>query len=307
MTTCPVCNTQSFLKLEPIDVDQQHRAYPLNPPSLREPLTAVMQSITTTYQMLRCSNCTVEFAHPMIAPSAEWYDLAYSGLPLYPSIRWEYRHVLELQPNPSHLIDIGCGSGAFLQYCRSNQVSATGIDHSPAAIAACDKDGLTTHLIDATLDDESQPLPTASGLTAFHVLEHLSDPKSLFQVASRCSTGQSRLWVSIPSNNRSTRYFGKSDYLDQPPHHLPRWNPLSLEQVASGTGWKFVKVHYEPIPLKTALWTIAILDHSSPRPNRSQWHERILRWASYPAALIKRLTRHRSLSSFSMLAEYVKI
>jgi SAM-dependent methyltransferase len=266
-----------------------------------------MQSITTTYQMLKCSNCTVEFADPMIAPSAEWYDLAYSGLPLYPSIRWEYRHVLELQRNPSQLIDIGCGSGAFLRYCRSTQVSATGLDHSPAAIAACDKDGLSTLLLDTTIDEKSHTLPKASCLTAFHVLEHLSDPKSLFEVASRCSTDQSRLWLSIPSNNRSTRYFGKSDYLDQPPHHLTRWNPLSLEQVAHGTGWKLVKVHYEPIPLKTALWTIATFDHSSPRSTRSQWSERLIRWASYPAALIKRLTRHHSLSSFSMLAEYVKI
>lgn len=307
MNTCPACSSQQFEILEPINVAYQHQSYPLHPPELRESLNAVMAPITTTYQMLRCSACTLEFADPMLAPSAEWYDLAYSGLPLYPSIRWEYRHVLALQPNPSHLIDIGCGSGAFLQYCRSNQVPSTGLDHSPAAIAACDRDGLTAHLIDATLDDKSHTLPKASCLTAFHVLEHLADPKSIFQVASRCSSGNSRLWISIPSNKRSTRYFGKSDYLDQPPHHLTRWSPLSLERVATDTGWKFVKVHYEPIPLRTALWTIATLDHASPRPVRSKTVERVFRWASYPVAFIKRFTKHRSLSGFSMLAEYAQI
>ncbi len=304
MFLCPVCKCQDAQQLESVDVDQQHKIYPLNPPHLRQSLTAVMEPITLSYQMLRCSACGVEYANPMLAPSAEWYDLAYSGLPLYPSIRWEYRHVLTLQPNPSHLIDIGCGSGAFIQFCKSHNVPATGLDHSPAAIAACHKMGLAAHLLDTTVEDQSSNLPSATCLTAFHVLEHLSDPKSLFHVASRCASGNSRLWVSIPSNNRSTRFFGKSDYMDQPPHHLTRWNPLSLEKVAIGTGWTLVKVHYEPIPLKNALWTIATLDHASPRLVRSKWVERILRWASYPIALIKRFTKHRSLSSFSMLAEY---
>lgn len=307
MLNCPVCNCENAELLEPINVDVQHQIYPLTHPELRASLNLVMESITTCYQMLRCSNCTLEYADPMLAPSAKWYDLAYSGLPLYPSVRWEYSQVLAMQHNPTHVIDIGCGSGSFLQHCRSNQIPATGLDHSPVAIAACHRDGLAAHLIDATLEAHNHPLPNALCLTAFHVLEHLADPQSLFKVATRCASGNSRLWISIPSDNRSTRYFGKTDYLDQPPHHLTRWNRRSLEQVAQGSQWKFVKVHYEPISIRVAIWTIATLDHTSPRPNRSKWAERGIRWASYPSALAKRFTKHRSLSGFSMLAEYAQM
>ena len=304
MKHCPVCQHPDSNDLETVSVRDQHASYHLQPRELEGELNDVMQEIVTSYQMRRCQKCGLEYADPMTAPPSAWYDLAYRGMPLYPGVRWEYGAVLQKQKNLAEICDLGCGSGAFLNYCRSQGVPSWGLDHSQDAVAACQSKGLEATLLDATDGQESKDLRQTSCLTAFHVLEHLSEPAALFHLASQISLPSATFWVSIPSSHRATRYFGRPDNMDQPPHHLTRWNEDSLGEVGKSNGWRLVALHFEPLPWRTALWQISTLQKPTATRPQKGWTERLQRWASYPSSAFKRLGQHRSLSGFSMLAEY---
>jgi ubiquinone/menaquinone biosynthesis C-methylase UbiE len=196
--------------------------------------------------MIRCKQCALEFGTPLKAPTADWYGIAYRVLSLYPSDRWEFGEVIRHVRPRQRLFEIGCGSGMFLDRCRASGIEAQGIDCIEEAIRACAAKGLNASL--ERLGEAS--LPPAEGqfdhISAFHLLEHLDNPRSLFERASRLAGGNCHLWLSVPSDQRASRRFGKTDFLDQPPHHMSRWNPEAFAAIGARTGWKLAEVIYEP-------------------------------------------------------------
>jgi 2-polyprenyl-3-methyl-5-hydroxy-6-metoxy-1,4-benzoquinol methylase len=310
MSSCPSCAGESLQLLESIDVAKQHEFYAPDNPAVQANLTAALQNVSLSYQMVRCTACTLEFSLPLSAPPAEWYGVAYRALNLYPSERWEFNEVLDrISKTGGNLFEIGCGSGSFLEQCRAKGISAQGIDFAPDAVQECARKGLDVAL--ATL---AEPSPSNLGMTfkhisAFHVLEHLDNPKSLFELASNVAAPDAHLWIAVPAEHRPSRRFGDSDFLDQPPHHMTRWNAEAFSMIGKSTIWKLAEVTYEPVSLTSALWSISVASSvykNSKAKTRSKLLERALRVALLPYAIAKRLTSQRQLTGFSILAHFVR-
>jgi hypothetical protein len=53
-------------------------------------------------------------------------------------------------------------------------------------------------------------------MAAFHVVEHIDRPATLFAHAAARAADSAHLWISVPSDRRPTRRFGVRDFLDQP-------------------------------------------------------------------------------------------
>jgi len=247
----------------------------------------------------------------MRAPDFEWYDLAYSTLSLYPGSRWEFDVVTAQCRTSDRVFDIGCGDGAFLQQCRQKGLHATGADFASGPVNTCRRQGLEVELIDLQGGSPRGQVPDATVVTAFQVLEHLADPGHLFEFAASVSTADAGLWVAIPSDRRPSRVLGERDYLDQPPHHLTRWNADALRSVGDRHGWLLDSVCYEPLPRSTALWWIATRSDAYKRAvggaaGQRRSTERLVRWAQYPAAWFRRATRFRDVAGFSMLGRFRK-
>lgn len=305
---CPACDASTFTQLERISVAAQHQRYSDNP-LIQQALTATMDPAAREYRMCRCNACGLEFADPMLAPSAEWYRLAYQAQDLYPSTRWEFGAVLDRLPLRARLLELGCGSGAFLKRCRERDVSAVGVDFASDAIAECRRDGLDARVADVCqtilLPDEAAP----DHITAFHVLEHLERPLALFEQAAANASAGTTFWIAVPSNHRGSRWLGEIDFLDQPPHHMSRWTESALRAVGERAGWILEKVSYEPLEKKEALWTIAT-SHPLFRwllargVKHESLLERAVRWGLYPWAALKRRGSARALTGFTMLAQF---
>jgi len=309
-TDCPACGRDAAKLIEHINVADQHAFLAPAEEGLQQQLTAVASGTALEYAMLRCPHCGLEFSSPLRAPSAEWYRLAYEALDLYPADRWEFGEVLRHVHPGEELLEVGCGAGAFLEKCRRHGLAAVGVDFSAQAVRLCQERGLGARQLDLAAESEEQPCERVDYIAGFHVLEHLGQPGALFRYARRHALPAAHLWLSVPSARRPTRALGQRDVLDEPPHHLTRWNPAACGALGARHGWRLVEVVYEPITLRVALWWISVcspayLRWKAARRFRNRWIERGFRALYCPFAVLQRLTTLRRLSGHSMLAHFV--
>ena len=304
---CPICSHINFNNLEFIDVAHQHMLYAPSSPERQIQLNAVLNHTVRTYQMLECQNCQLEFANPAIAPNSNWYDIAYKTLDLYPQNRWEFKFVIENFQTNEKLLELGCGSGEFLKICKNNNISAIGLDFSEEAVKQCHAAGLDVQLLD--IDEKfERVISNIKIITAFHVLEHLPDPIKIFELAGKVSSAETTLLVTVPSCYRPSRILKTPDFLDQPPHHMTRWNRKSLKEIGLRTHWLLDKFYFEPISIKASCWWVTrdmwiykfLLSFYFKNPKLEQ----ILRIFLFPFAFISRYMFHKRMKGFTMLASY---
>ncbi|WP_278386281.1 class I SAM-dependent methyltransferase [Stutzerimonas kunmingensis] len=71
------------------------------------------------------------------------------------------------------VLDLGCGRGEWLQLLADSGIRAVGVDSNPSMVQRCIDAGLDAQVGDALEYLERQPDQSLSGLTAFHVIEHV--------------------------------------------------------------------------------------------------------------------------------------
>jgi O-antigen chain-terminating methyltransferase len=128
-------------------------------------------------------------------------------------------------PHTTHTaLDLGCGSGEFLDLCRSVGFTTLGIDLSPPAIAACHAKGHHAYCKDILSYLRSLKDQSISVVGLFHVIEHCPPRYMLavFREVSRVLVPRGMFIVETPSLYSlwsSVRQF----YLD--PTHLRPVHP----------------------------------------------------------------------------------
>ena len=255
--SCPACGRGAAEPIERFTVADQHALYAPADEGLRQRLTAAAAAAALEYQMLRCRHCGLEFTSPLRAPSSDWYRLAYDVLDIYAADRWEFDEVLRHANPGEDLVEVGCGSGAFLETCRQRGLTASGVDFSAEAIA----------LPGARIARPPTGLgrgPGWGGWRQGRPCRRLSCPRTsrpagrsvpFRRAATRC---RMHLWLSVPSDRRFDRCFGLSRLSDEPPHHMTRWTrPPGRDQRAPwlADGAKFCTSRS---PMVVAVWWISV-------------------------------------------------
>jgi hypothetical protein len=307
---CPACGRGAAELIDRLKVADQHALYAPGDEELQRRLTAAAAATALEYGMLRCPHCGLEFSVPLRAPSPEWYWLTYDALDLYPAARWEFDEVLRHVRRGEGLLEFGCGAGAFLEKCRQRDLDAAGVDFSAEAVQLCLARGLRARTLDLAAEPDGDDDEQVTHFVGFHVIEHLDRPEALFRYARRFALPSSHLWLSAPSDRRSSRCLGQPDFLDQPPHHMTRWTPAAFAAIAARHGWRLDQVRYEPLTMRAAVWWISVSSPAYLRWKaagrfRSKWVERTFRAVFFAFALVQRLTTKRHLSGHSMLAHFV--
>lgn len=315
MAKCPACTNRNSIDLETIDLDLQHTFYAPYDKETSRDLSELVKRITSGYCMKKCSNCELEFAEPLKSPPAEWYEKTYNALSLYPSNRWEFDYATQrVDLSTRSWGEIGCGSGSFLDYCRSRGIECSGLDFSQTAVSTCNSKGLNAEILDISKSGFGENISASRHQVIFssHTLEHLEDPNQLFKLAWHWSVDNATLWISIPSDKRPTRMFKEIDFLDQPPHHMTRWTQKSLEEIGVANKWQLVEFVYEPIALKTIIWYYTTRSSIYKKLIKDQAKttkafERSLRFLLYPSAYLYGQFSPTKISGFSMLAQFSKV
>lgn len=148
------------------------------------------------------------------------------------------------------LLDFGCGAGGFLLKAQALASSVAGVELEERVHAHWGDALALHHSLDAA----------GAGydlITAFHVVEHLTDPRSMLkELASRLASG-GRLVVEVPSSDDAllTLYenaaFQRFTYWSQ---HLYLFNAGTLRTLASQAGLKVVAIEqFQRYPLSNHL------------------------------------------------------
>ncbi len=186
------------------------------------------------YKIYSCSVCQFEFSLPFKEGSDGFYSWITEQKKYYPEFRWEYKHVLgQVRKDAQSLIDIGCGDGTFLDYLsqNSNTLDLHGLDPTASSVEICKSKGLK-NVHNQYLDDfVKENTGKFKYVTAFHVLEHISNPVEFIGTLKQLLTEDGVIFISTPLSPMDFELYWL-DILNYPPHHMGRWRLSSYEALA---------------------------------------------------------------------------
>jgi 2-polyprenyl-3-methyl-5-hydroxy-6-metoxy-1,4-benzoquinol methylase len=191
------------------------------------------------YHLLQCRQCGLEYGSPM-QPGSDLYYQWITGKPgYYPSDRWEWGAAIDrIKTSQSgtniDILEIGCGSGRFLELARSvNSGRVVGLDTTTTSVDYCQNKGLEVYCesVESFLHRTSSQPSGFDFVVAFHCLEHVSNPKEFVASMAILLKPSGRLYLSTPYSPMSFEgiWF---DPQNNPPHHLTRWNCRAYKELA---------------------------------------------------------------------------
>jgi SAM-dependent methyltransferase len=143
---------------------------------------------------------------------------------------------------PGDLLDVGCGSGAFLLALREANWRPHGIDISEPAVAAARSAGLDDvrcgDLLDAGYTAES-----FDAVRFWHSLEHVPSPRAQLTEAHRVLRSGGSLTVGVPNfGSFLARRAGDRWYYLDLPRHLWHFEPATLSRLVEDCGFRVTRV-----------------------------------------------------------------
>ena len=138
------------------------------------------------------------------------------------------RHVQRLIKTPAKVLDIGCGSGAFLKSLAKlgYQVFGTELE-GKAAERARTVEEINLHI--GNLNTETFPGEYFDFISLWHVFEHLSKPKEMLETISPLLNSGGYLALSLPNiESLQAKVFKAHWFHWDPPRHIFLPNPRKL-------------------------------------------------------------------------------
>jgi 2-polyprenyl-3-methyl-5-hydroxy-6-metoxy-1,4-benzoquinol methylase len=148
-----------------------------------------------------------------------------------------------VQP-PVQLLDVGCGTGHFLELAsRIEGWEVTGVELSDyAAKEATQRVGCPVHV--GTLDAAAFPSETFDVVTLWYVLEHVAHPKALLVEVHRVLQPNGIVLVAVPNLHylRIKRSLlglvSKAEGMFHLDEHLFHYTPKTLARLLEATGFE---------------------------------------------------------------------
>ncbi len=203
------------------------------------------------YRLVRCGDCSlVRLVNPpspeeMVFHYGQNYHKAIENAGEKELLRRWRRHrktVLGFHRGGA-LLDLGCGTGAFLRTLAGGSWQLHGVEISePEANRARVWTGAQIFVGDPR--DAPFGAETFDVITCFHLLEHVYHPLELLKRVRTWLKPNGILYVIVPNiDSWEARSFGSYWYGLELPRHLFHFSPTSLERVANTAGLQTIRLH----------------------------------------------------------------
>ena len=210
------------------------------------------------FSVVRCDECGLQRLDPVPQPEelGAYYPANYwfaPGAGAASRLEESYRravlrdHVqfvgqaLAGTPARGPLLDVGCGGGLFLGMMRERGCRVVGLDYSREAAGVAWRQ----QQVPAMAGDLAKaPLRagTFAGVTMFHVLEHLYDPRAYLEAARELLMPEGRLVVQVPNAaSWQARVLGWAWNGADIPRHLTDFRAADLERLLAMAGFEVLR------------------------------------------------------------------
>ena len=189
----------------------------------------------------KCEACGFEFFDPTLAGNETFYR-ELERAEYFVENRPEFQRTLGFarRRGLARVLDVGCGSGIFLDLARAAGCETWGLELNGAAAEKARAKG---HRVSNCRLAETPRESFGNGLdlvTFFQVLEHVSEPAQMLRQAAAVLKLGGCVAVAVPAADGVLR-LAPSDPHQWPPHHLSRWRLKDFQQLATVSGLTLVE------------------------------------------------------------------
>lgn len=176
-------------------------------------------------------------------------------------------------------LEVGCGSGRFLQKLRESGWDVTGIEPAERPARRCRERGLHVHT--GTLESVHLDSASFDAVFAWMVVEHLHDPAAALREMRRLLKPDGKLMFSVPNFACwEPRVFGRNWFSLQLPTHLHQFTPRTLRRLARQNGFRIESLIHQS-NLNNVTGSVGIwLNRRFPQRT---WGKRLIDFTSNPS------------------------
>lgn len=194
--------------------------------------------------IVECLDSRYRFYYPCLAGEGGFYMKLQAaqerrGLEYDRDVSDDHRFAFEHIETGEKVLEIGCGSGKFLEEVKKKAGEVTGLDFNIIIAEQAREKGLNivgeSIIFHATRNAEKYDV-----VCAFQVLEHIYDVREILTAMVKVLKPSGKLIVSVPNNEPYFLRFGKYEVLNMPPHHVGLWNLRALKSAGEILNLKLV-------------------------------------------------------------------
>ncbi|MGV8150738.1 MAG: class I SAM-dependent methyltransferase [Candidatus Woesearchaeota archaeon] len=261
-----------------------------------------LHAIKGTFTLWKCSQCSLVFLNPRPSPKLlnTHYPKEYHAYASYPDTKKNnlaiYLYNLYFGPNNSsistllqriifipakHLLrgtlvrsgtkilDVGCGSGAFLYKMKKLGMKTYGVEPSLEGCKTAKKMGLDVRV--GSVEDQNFPSNYFDVITLNHVYEHVNDPRKTLRELKRILKKGGILIMAFP-NTSSLQFktFGKYWASIDSPRHLHIYSPKTIRHLSKIEKFPLEKIRYISFPFGIQASTSYIINRNKNIPIEKQ-------------------------------------